>query len=155
MIVRFEDYYFSDGTRYTFLIILGALIIYLTFWMQAFVFSIMLLLIVIGLFTAKYVTLVDTSNRIIRDLFYVFFIRSGRTIRYRQLHSIRIDKQRHTYNANQRSRDRIADFFFYTGTLNYDDDKILELSTKSDYKWFGQEMKRLAEELQIPLERSY
>lgn len=95
------------------------------------------------------------KNRVIKDLFYVFFVRTGKHIKYQNLHSIRIDKERITYNASSRSRDRTTDFSNYTGTLLYDGGKEFELTTKSEYKWFGQEMKRLAEELQIPIERSF
>ncbi|WP_462249221.1 hypothetical protein [Ekhidna sp.] len=155
MEVRFEDHYFSDGMRWTVLIILGALDIYLLFWFQAFIFVGIIALVILYFFTTKYVTIIDTQNKIIKDLFFVFLIKSGKYLRFRTLHSIRIDKQRYTYNANQRARDRTADYFIYTGTLLYDNNKKLELSTKTDYSWFSSEMKRLAEELQIPLERSY
>ncbi len=132
-----------------------ALDMYLLFWIQAFIFVGIITLVILYFFTTKYVTIIDTQNKIIKDLFFVFLIRSGKCLRFRTLHSIRIDKQRYTYNANQRARDITADYFIYTGTLLYDNNKKLELCTKTDYSWFGSEMKRLAEELQIPLERSY
>ncbi|WP_421762909.1 hypothetical protein [Ekhidna sp.] len=87
-------------------------------------------------------------------MFIVLFIPSGQTFRYQVLKGIRIDKERITYNASHRARDRVADYFVYTGTLFYDKRK-LELSSKSDYSWFGPEMKRLAAELQIPIKKSY
>lgn len=153
--VKFEDHYFSDGLRWTMLIILGALDIYLLFWVQAYIAVAIIAGIILFFFTTKYVTVIDTKNKVIKDLFFLIFIRTGKYIRYRSLHSIRIDKERMTYKDNSRSRDRNFSYFIYTGTLLYDDNKKLELSSKSDYGWFGEEMKRLANELQIPLERSY
>ena len=155
MKVRFEDYYFSDGIRWTVLLTIGPLAIYLLFWVGAYVMAGILVLGIVFAFSTKYITIIDTESRIIKDLFLVLFIPTCKHIRYRSLHSIRIEKERFTYNANQRARDRTADYFFYTGTLLYDDNKTLELSSKSEFKWFGAEMKRLSEELQIPLERAY
>ena len=154
MKVRFEDYYFSDGIRWTVLLTIGPLAIYLLFWVGAYVMAGILVLGIVFAFSTKYITIIDTEKRVIKDLFIVLFIQSGKHIRYRSLHSIRIEKQRIRYNANQRARDRVADFFTYTGTLLYDDYKSLELSSKSEYSWFGSEMKRLSEELQIPLEKA-
>ncbi|SNS99156.1 hypothetical protein SAMN05421640_1919 [Ekhidna lutea] len=155
MHVRFEDHYFSAGLRYTFLIILSPPIVYVTFWHQFYILAGILSIVVFGLLTTKYVTTIDKKNNKIHDQFHVFFIRTGRTIGYRQLQYIQISKERHTYNANQRSRDRTADFALYTGTLMYDENESLEITTKSEFSWFGSEMNRLAEELQIPIQRNY
>lgn len=153
--IRFEDYYFSDGLRWTILILLTPLTIYLLFWIKAYWFVLIIISVIVFFFSTKYVTEFDTKNKVIKDLFYVFFIKSGKLLKYRTLLCIKIDKERRTFKDNSRSRDRTFDYFIYTGTLLYDNNSSLELTRKNEFKWFGSEMKRLAEELQIPIEKGY
>ncbi|MEQ9403750.1 MAG: hypothetical protein RIM99_09210 [Cyclobacteriaceae bacterium] len=153
--VRFEDYYFSDSTRWMLLLAFTGWSVYLLFWTSSQWFIAVLVVLSVFFFSTKYVTEIDTNNNVIRDLFYVFFVRSGKYIRYKELHSIRIDKTRVDHQVRSRASDRRFNFSSYTGTLLYDKYKSLELTTKTEYEWFGSEMKRLSEELQIPIQRSY
>ena len=107
-------------------------------------------------FSTKYILEVDTERKRIIDSFYFLWIRSkSDEIKFNALNCIRIDKQRHIYNASTRSRDRQADFNEYIATLEYDRDKSVELERKMEYQSFAAEMKSLAGQLGIPINRTF
>ena len=77
------------------------------------------------------------------------------TLNYQTLHGIRLDKERHIYNASSRSRDRQTDFSEYIATLEYDHDKSVELERRMEYQTLAEEMKDLSGKLGIPIKRTF
>jgi hypothetical protein len=77
------------------------------------------------------------------------------TINFQTLNCIRLDKQRHVYNARSRSRDRQADFNEYIATLEYNNDKSVELERRMEYQSLAEEMKSLSSQLGIPINRTF
>jgi hypothetical protein len=114
------------------------------------------LFITLILFSTKYVLEVDTENKYIIDSFYLLWIKTkSEKITFRTLHSIRLDKKRHVYNATTRSRVRQADFNEYIGTLVYDTDKSLELARSMEYQYIAEEVNQFAEQLNLPIVRTF
>lgn len=156
MSAKLEDHYFSDALKWT--IVIGSVLIsgYLIYaahhqWIVFF-----LLMISLISFSTKYVLEVDTDKKQIIDSFYFLWIRTkSEEIKFNALICIRIDKQRHIYNASSRSRDRQADFNEYIATLEYDRDKSVELERKMEYQSFAEEMKSLAGQLGIPINKRF
>jgi hypothetical protein len=119
---------------------------------------IIFLLVILSLvsFSTKYVLEVDAGKKIIIDSFYVLWIRmKSEEFKFNKLNCIRIDKERHTYNASTRSRVRQADFNEYIGTLEYDQNKSIELSRKMEYQSMVDEMQSFAGQLTIPINRTF
>lgn len=156
MSVKLEDNYFSEALKWT--IVFGSVLIsgYLIYAAHHQWIIFFLLVISLISFSTKYVLEVDTEKKQIIDSFYFLWIRTkSEEIKFNELNCIRIDKQRHIYNANTRSRDRQADFNEYIATLEYDRDKSVELERKMEYQSFAEEMKSLAGQLGIPINRTF
>lgn len=117
--------------------------------------SILLILVSVITFSTKYLFEVDMSQQLIIDSFQVLWIKTKtRKFIYNKLKCIRLDKQHHAYTANSRARTAQTDFNEYIGTLEYDTYSI-ELTRKVSYEDFAEEMKRMAAELQIPINRTF
>jgi hypothetical protein len=71
------------------------------------------------------------------------------------LNCIRLDKERHTYTANSRTRDHQTDYNEYIGTLEFDQGKSVELMRNVEYQPIVEELKKLASQLSLPLERTF
>lgn len=98
---------------------------------------------------------IDTIEKRITDSFQVLWITTkSEQFNFQILKGIRLYKERHSYTANSRARTAQTDFFEYIGTLEYDD-KTIELTRHVSYESFGAEMKRIAGELKIPLQRTF
>lgn len=156
MTVKLENNYFSDTLKWMVVIASALVSGYLLYaahhqWIICF-----LLIISLVSFSAKYVLEVDIKKKRIIDSFYILWIRTkSTTINFQTLNGIRFDKQRHVYNAGSRSRDRQADFNEYIATLEYDSNKSLELERKMEYQLLAEEMKNLADKLEIPINRTF
>ena len=156
MCAKLEDNYFSEVLKWT--IVIGSVLVsgYLIYAAHHQWIIFFLLLIALISFSTKYILEVDTDNKRIIDSFYFLWIRTkSDEIKFDTLNCIRIDKQRHIYNASTRSRDRQADFNEYIATLEYDRDKSVELERKMEYQFFAAEMKSLAAQLGIPINRTF
>lgn len=156
MRVKLEDDYFSETLKWT--IAIGSASVsgylFLTAQYQWIVFVLIVLSLVF--FSTKYVLEVDLNKKIIIDSFYFLWIRiNSEELQFNALKSIRLDKQRHIYNASTRSRDRQTDFNEYIGTLEYDFDKSVELVRNNEYQFVAEEMQRFAEQLNIPINRTF
>jgi len=115
-----------------------------------------LLIISLISFSTRYSLEIDTGNKCIIDSFYILWIRTKAvTLNYQTLHGIRLDKERHIYNASSRSRDRQTDFSEYIATLEYDHDKSVELERRMEYQTLAEEMKDLSGKLGIPIKRTF
>jgi len=156
MRVKLLDSYFSDTLKWTIAIGSGAGSISLLYLASYLYIIFILLLITLIAFSAKYVIEVDTEAKRITDCFHMLWIKTrSEEIHFNTLHSIRLDKERHAYNASTRSRVRQADFNEYMGTLIYDADKSLELARSMEYQTIAEEMNQFAEQLNLPVTRTF
>jgi hypothetical protein len=156
MSIKLADNYFSEALKWTIVIgtasVSGYLILTAQYQWVVFILAILSLVS----FSAKYVLEVDTEKKIIIDSFYVLWIRiKSEEFNFITLNGIRLDKQRHTYNASTRSRVRQADFNEYIGTLEYDQNKSIELTRKMEYQSIVDELQSFARQLNIPISRTF
>lgn len=156
MQVKLEDKYFSETLTWT--IAIGSMtgsiyLIYVGHYQWIIFFLLMIFLIS---YSARYVLIIDQDKKCIIDSFYLLWIKTkSEEIHFNTLHSIRLDKERHAYNASTRSRVRKADFNEYMGTLIYDADKSLELARSMEYQTIAEEMNQFAEQLNLPVTRTF
>ena len=156
MRVKLTDNYFSETLKWTILIGSASVGGYLILTTQYQWIVIVLVLLSLVSFSTKYILEVDTEKRIIIDSFYLLWFRiKSEVFKFNVLNCIRLDKQRHTYNASTRSRDRQADFNEYIGTLEYDQDKTVELARNMEYQSITEEMQSFAGQLNIPINRTF
>lgn len=98
---------------------------------------------------------INTHEKIIVDSFEILWFDLKREeYRFQQLKGIRLDKERHSYTANSRARTAQTDFNEYIGILEFDNQSI-EIARDVSYKSFADEMQRVAQELSIPIHRSF
>jgi hypothetical protein len=156
MSVKLEDNYFSETLKWTIAIGSMAASLYLVYIASYIWIIFLLLLISLISFSTKYVMEVDTERRLIIDSFYILWIRTkSEELKFNTLTGIRLDKQRHIYNASTRSRVRQAEFNEYIATLEYDHNKSVELERKMEYQSIAEEMKSIAGQLGIPINRTF
>ncbi len=156
MSVTLEDNYFSDTLKWT--IVIGSASVSGYLFLTAHYQWIVFVLIALSLisFSSKYALEVDTEKKIIIDSFYFLWIKiKSNEFKFIKLNCIRLDRQRHTYNATTRSRVRQADFNEYIGTLEYDQNKSIELARKMEYQSMADEMQSFAGQLSIPINRTF
>jgi len=156
MIVKLEDNYFSETLKWT-IVTLSTLISGYLIYAASYQWIIFILLMISLIsFSTRYELEVDTDKKLITDSFYFLWIRTkSEEIKFNTLHCIRMDKQRYVYNATSRARVHQADFNEYIGTLEFDRDKSVELERKMEYEPLADEMKRMAAQLNIPLNRTF
>ena len=154
--VKLEENYFSETLKWTIIILGTALSAYLLF-MDSYLWLIIVFGILIAIsVSTKYSLVVDTTNKRITDSFYFLWIKTqSETISYNTLQGIRLDKQRHIYNASTRSRDRKTDFNEYIASLEYDQSKLIELTRNTEYQVVAEEMIRFADQLQLTINRTF
>jgi len=156
MIVKLRDNYFSETLKWT--IVAGSVfgsgyLIYAAHH-QWIIFLLIILSLI--LFSSKDILQIDMDKKLITDSFYFLWIRmKSDQIEFTTLNGISLDRQRHVYNATTRSRVRQADFNEYIATLEYDHGKSVELERKMEYQSLAEEMKRVAEQLNIPFNRTF
>jgi hypothetical protein len=156
MTVKSASNYFSDTLKWIVLVastLISGYLLYVAHhqWIIFFLLTFSLISI-----STRYLLEIDSSNKRIIDSFYILWIRTkSTTINFQTLNCIRLEKQRHVYNAGSRSRDRQADFNEYIATLEYDNDKSVELERKMEYQLLAEEMKSLASQLGIPVNRTF
>jgi len=156
MIVKLKDNYFSETLTWT--IVAGSVfgsgyLIYAAHH-QWIIFLLVILSLI--LFSSKYILQIDMDKKLITDSFYFLWIKTkSEEIKFTTLNRIRLDKLRHVYNAASRAMDRQADFNEYISTLEYDHGQSVELERKMEYQSLAEEMKRIAEQLNIPMNRTF
>lgn len=156
MTVKLENNYFSETIKW--MAVIASLLVsgYLFYSAHHQWIVFILLIFSLIIFSTRYQLEIDTGNNRIIDSFYILWIRTTSvTVDFQTLNCIRLDKQRHVYNASSRSRDRQADFSEYIAILEYDDDKLLELERKMEYQPLAEEMRHLAVQLGIPVSRTF
>ncbi|MTI38435.1 hypothetical protein [Fulvivirga lutimaris] len=150
------EFYFSETMKWMSSIALIAgnvvLIIYAGY---GFLITISLLFIPF-LFTSKYEISIDKNESVVDDSFSTMGIKiKSDKQEFKELKGIRIDKEKHSYTANTRSRVRQVNFNEYIATLEYDDDKELELSRNSDYDDFSSQVYYFAEQLELNIRKTF
>ncbi len=156
MTVKLTNNYFSDTLKWMVVIASALISGYLLYTAQHQWMIFFLLIISLISFSTQYLLEIDSSDKRIIDSFYILWIKTkSTTIHFQILNCIRLDKQRHVYNAGSRSRDRQADFNEYIATLEYDNNKSLELERKMEYQLLAEEMKNLSDKLGIPINRTF
>lgn len=156
MNVKLVDNYFSETLKWT--IIIGSLpaSVYFIF-IESYEWTILpLIIIVLLVISTKYSLTIDTDRKTIIDSFYILWIKvRSEKITFSTLNRIRLDKERHIYNANTRSTDRQVDFNEYIGTLEYDYGRSYELARKMEYQDIAEMMKSVADQLGISMVRTF
>ena len=156
MTARLDKNYFSEALKWIVVsvsILVGSFLIFTGSYEWIIFF---LLIISLISFSTRYSMIIDTQKKVIIDSFYFLWIRiQSEEFSFHILKCIRMDKQRHVYTANSRTRDRQADFNEYIGTLEYDQGKSVELIGGMEYLLIAEEMKRIAGQLNLPVERTF
>jgi hypothetical protein len=153
--VKLENHYFPIVLSWVLLvglIISGGYVIYF----RQYEWVVILFTIFTSIsFTTKYLMQINTHEKIIVDSFEILWFDLKREeYRFQQLKGIRLDKERHSYTANSRARTAQTDFNEYIGILEFDNQSI-EIARDVSYKSFADEMQRVAQELSIPIHRSF
>jgi hypothetical protein len=154
--VKLEENYFSDTLKWT--IIIGSVGIggYLWFMNSYLWVIIILVLVTLVSVSTKYSIVIDTEQKLITDSFYLLWFKTqSEKFNFNTVQGIRLDKQRHSYNANTRSRDRKADFNEYIATLEYDQHKSIELARNTEYQAVAEKMIQVADQLHCSINRTF
>lgn len=151
--VRYVRYYFPNGLRWTFSIMLLPLAIYLMI-INWFIAAFFCVLIVFSLWTFKYVTSIDLSGKIIRDIHYRFAVPIGKTYRFSDMENLFVTREQKSYKAASRSRDYWVNYTEYSLSLKYDQNKQLTLFTFNDPDTFKEQVQKFAKKLNLRVETS-
>ncbi len=126
-------YYFPKGLRYTavlFIPVAGYLV-----FIGYPIWAVVVALVTIFIFTAQYVTIIDSANKYLIDAFAFYGINIvTERKRFASLDKIVITKGSYSQSINTRASSRQLDWTDYTGTLIYDDKGTLDLLTREDKK---------------------
>ncbi len=156
MSIKLVDNYFSETLKWTIVVGSASVSGYLILTSQYLWIVLVLVMLSLISFSSKYVLEVDLEKKVIIDSFYFLWIRiKSEEFKFNVLKGIRLDKQRHTYNASTRSRDRQTDFNEYIGTLEYDHNRSVELTRNVEYQSIAEEMQSFAGQLNIPISRTF
>ncbi|MEQ8241906.1 hypothetical protein [Fulvivirga sp.] len=156
MKAKLTEFYFSESMKWISTIALIAGNSILIIYTDYNYFITISLLFIPFLFTSKYEISIDKSTSVIEDTFSTLGIKiKSDRVEFKELQGIRVDKEKQSYTANTRSRVRQVTFNEYTATLEYDGDKVLELSRNSDYEEFAAYVYPFAEQLDLGIRKTY
>lgn len=156
MKAKLTEFYFSESMKWISTIALIAGNSILIIYTDYNYFITISLLFIPFLFTSKYEISIDKSISVIEDTFSTLGIKiKSDRVEFKELQGIRVDKEKQSYTANTRSRVRQVTFNEYTATLEYDGDKVLELSRNSDYEEFAVRVYPFAEQLDLGIRKTY
>lgn len=152
---KFDDYYFSAGLKWT--LVIGCIgSIYFSYETSFWWLALIVILMTIITFSMKYQLIVDMDSHQIVDSFLFLWVPiSSEKISFATLDKITVAKERQRYSANTRSRERVVDFYEYIGALQYDTDKSIELKRSTSYQSFADDIKHIAERLNLQIERTF
>lgn len=149
--VKFTRYYFPNGLRWTLLILLLPLALFLLF-VSWFITAIICLIILVILWSFRYVISIDHQNKLIKDNYYRFWIPFGEQYPYNELNKLVVTKEQQSYKATTRSRDYWVNYNEYTLHLKYDNDKQLQLFTMNEHEPFKMQVGKFAKKLSLGIE---
>ena len=118
-------------------------------------FSILIVLAVIVVFSTGYSLIIDTDKKLIKDDFKFLWISTeSEQVDYSNLQKITISKDRHTYTANSRGKTGVTDFNEFIATLHYDNSEEIELKRSINFQAFSEYVHDLANKLQLDVEKT-
>lgn len=143
--------YFPTGIKYATPLLIGAGVYLWTInhpvWMG------ILTLAEIIILTTSYVTEINLDKKELRDfLSFLWIPFAQEKIRFNKLEKIVITKDKHSQMLNSRSRSRQLDWSSFTGTLITDDNKTLDLLTRTDKKELIKGLKEFVHFLRVDIE---
>lgn len=143
--------YFPTGIKYATLLPLG-LGIYL--WTIGYpLWTGVLVLLTIIVLTTSYVTEIDLNKKQYRD--FVSFLGmpfEEEKVKFKNVDKIVITKDNHSQMLNSRSRSRQLDWSSFTGTLIFDDNKTLDLLTRTDKRELITGLREFVDFLKVDIE---
>jgi hypothetical protein len=143
--------YFPSGLKYAAPFILGVGIYLWTIGYPGWTITTTFLAII--LMTTNYVTEISLEKKEYRD--YLSFLGipvEEETSRFNVIEKIIIRKENHAQMLNTRSRSRQIDWQSFTGTLLFDENKSLDLLTKTDKKELIKGLKAFSIYLKVDVE---
>ncbi len=143
--------YFPTGLKYVTLLIFGGGV-YL--WLIGYpIWTAVMTLLAIILLTTNYVTEINLDKKEYRD--YLSFLgmpfKEERN-KFNAIEKIIIQKENHSQMLNSRSRSRQLDWESFTGTLILDNNKTLDLLTKTEKGELIKGLKMFSEFLKVDIE---
>ena len=156
MKIILEDYYFSAGLKWTFAVVNVALCFYTAVYTSLFWVPFVLILLSLITFSTKYSLVIDPDKKEIVDSFqFLWLITKSESTTFNTLERITVGKERYTYSAESRSRSRTVDFNEYIGKLEFDGGKSIELKRSVNYQDFAEQIRSIAEKMNLEVERLY
>ncbi|MCR9249358.1 MAG: hypothetical protein NXI20_03010 [bacterium] len=149
--VIYQRYYFPNGLRWTLLVLLVPMATYFIF-LSWYVASFICLMLVLTLWTTKYITSIDTINKIINDKFLIVGIPTGKTLQFHRLECLQVSRENKKYKAASRSREYWVNYTEFTLSLKYDESKLLTLFTMNDSDQFKYQVEKFAKELSLDVQ---
>lgn len=114
------------------------------------VWTIILVLVTIIVLTTDYVTEINLDKKEYRDFVsFLWMPFEEEKVKFKALYKIVITKRNYSQNLNSRTRSRKIDWSSFTGTLIMDDDKSLELLSRTDKKELIRGLKEFADFLKV------
>jgi hypothetical protein len=143
--------YFPTGIKYATPLPLG-LAIYL-YIIGYPVWTGVLVLLTIIVLTTKYVTEINMDKKEYRDFISFLWIPfEEEKVKFKTVNKIVITKDNHSQMLNSRSRSRQLDWASFTGTLIIDDNKTLDLLTRTDKRELITGLREFVDLLKVEIE---
>ena len=156
MKITIEDYYFSAGLKWTFAVVNVGLCFYSAVYTSLFWVPFVLILLSLITFSTKYSLIIDPNKKEIIDSFqFLWLTTKSDSTSFNTLERITVGKERYTYSAESRSRSRTVDFNEYIGKLEFDGGKSIELKRSVNYQDFAEQIRSIAEKMNLEVERLY
>lgn len=143
--------YFPTGIKYATPLPLG-LGIYL--WTIGYpLWTGVLVLLTIIVLTTNYVTEINLDKKEYRDFVsFLWMPFEEEKVRFKTVNKIVITKENHSQMLNSRSRSRQLDWSSFTGTLIMDENKTLDLLTRTDKKELITGLREFVDFLKVDIE---
>jgi hypothetical protein len=143
--------YFPVELKYT-SVLLAAAAVYLVI-NGNFVWSFILILLAGAFLTTEYVTEFNLNERKIEDYLSILWIPFDKeVVKYKDVQKIIIQKGNYAQTINTRAQSRQMDWSDFTGTLVYDNNKFLDLLTRTKKSELLKGIKEFAAFLNVDVE---
>lgn len=143
--------YFPAAIRYTTPLFVG-LGVYI--WTIGFpIWTAVLTLLAVIILTTRYVTEINLHQKEYRDyLSFLWIPFEEEKIKFKKAEKIIVTKDNHSQMLNSRTRSRQLDWSSFTGTLITDDNKSINLLTRTDKKELIKGLRVFADVLRVDIE---
>jgi hypothetical protein len=143
--------YFPTGIKYATPLLIGLGIYIWTIGYPIWLGILTLLAIII--LTTNYVTEINLDKKQYRDfLSFLWMPFEEEKMKFKMVDKIVITKGNHSQMLNSRSRSRSLDWSSFTGTLIIDENKTLDLLTRTDRKELIKGLKEFVDFLKVDIE---